>query len=140
MNPLFAAAMEVQRFMEKNCWSFCFGAAFALENRVLLLKASNTVAIDISLAALPYEKTLIERASVFDFAPGCPLRTCSAEDLIVLKAFADREKDRVDVTGIILRQLEKLDRDYIQKQLRPLCEAKHRPDIVARIQKLFKDA
>jgi hypothetical protein len=33
-----------------------------------------------------------------------PLHTCSAEDLIVLRAFADRSKDWVDIEGVIIRQ------------------------------------
>ena len=35
----------------------------------------------------------VDRASLFTFPPDVPLRTCSAEALIVLKAFTDRPKD-----------------------------------------------
>jgi len=60
---------------------------------VLLLKAPSGVGLDISLAGLPFEERLIERSSLFTYPPAVPLRTCSAEDFIVLKAFADRPKD-----------------------------------------------
>jgi hypothetical protein len=40
----------------------------------------------------------------FEFLLGAGIRTCSAEDLIVYKAFADRPRDWVDVKGILLRQ------------------------------------
>lgn len=65
---------------------------FAVTNRVLLLYASNGVAVDISLSGLPFEDEMIRRATPFLFYPDCSLITCSAEDLIVLKAFAERSK------------------------------------------------
>jgi hypothetical protein len=75
-------------------------AEFARENRVLLLRAASGVGLDIALGGLPFEEAVVDRSSVFTFSPEAPLRTCSAEDLVVLKAFADRPKDRVDVGGI----------------------------------------
>lgn len=109
---------------------------FAITNRVLLVSASNGVAADISLADLPFEKQMIERATPFEFCSGCKLITCSAEDLIVLKAFADRPQDWMDVESIIIRQ-EKLDTEYITKELSPLCEAKESPEILKKLQILI---
>ena len=76
---------------------------FALRNRVLLLKSVESVGIDISLAALPFEEEVIARASLFGFAPGLDIRTCSAEDLIVLKLFASRPLDIRDAEGVVIR-------------------------------------
>ncbi len=87
--------------------------AFALSNRVLLLYASNSVSVDISLSGLPFEEQMIKQATPFSFYPDCSLTTCSAEDLVVLKAFADRTKDWTDIEGIVLRQRQNLDTDYI---------------------------
>jgi hypothetical protein len=95
---------------------------FALENRVVLCKASNGVPLDISLAGFPYEEQVIARASKFTFAPRVSLTTASAEDLIVLKAFADRDSDWVDVRGIIERQGKRLEWDYITHELTGLCD------------------
>lgn len=111
--------------------------AFALKNRVLLLVASNGVPVDLSLSGLSFEQEMIGRASIFEFAPGLPLYTCSAEDLIVLKAFADRSKDWGDIEGVISRQ-SRLDSRYIFTQLSPLCDLKEAPDIVKRLQQLLK--
>jgi hypothetical protein len=61
-------------------------ADFALVNRVLLLSASNGIDIDLSLSGLPFEQQMIESSSPFAFCKDCELITCSAEDLIVLKA------------------------------------------------------
>ena len=99
-------------------------ARFAKENRVLLLRSSKGVGLDVALAGLPYEALVIDRASDFEYPPQIVLRTCSAEDLVVLKAFAGRGQDWVDVERIIVRQTGKLDWNYIYEQLRPLAELK----------------
>jgi hypothetical protein len=150
VNPLFASALELQRFMQTRSWRFCFigGLAvqrwgeprltldidctlitgfgeepsyidelleafdgrlaeareFALANRVLLLRGPSNVPVDIALGAMPFEERCVERASAFDVGAGPGLLTCSAEDLIVLKAFAARERDWLDIEGIVVRQ------------------------------------
>jgi len=106
---------------------------FALENRVLLIRGSNGVDIDVALAGLPFEEQMIERSSVFRFAPGVPVNTCSAEDLVILKAFAGRPKDWAAVEGVLKRQWEQLDWAHIEEHLRPLCELKGEPDAVERL-------
>ena len=67
---------------------------------MLLIRASNKVAVDISFAGLPFEQKMIEHATRFEYSPDCVLLTCSAEDLVVLKAFADRPVDWMDIEGI----------------------------------------
>jgi hypothetical protein len=103
---------------------------FAQERRVLLLRSIRGVGLDVALGALPFEELLVQRSSFFDYPPGIPLRTCSAEDLVVLKAFAGRGQDWVDVERIIVRQSGKLDWSYITEQLRPLAELKESPEIL----------
>lgn len=110
---------------------------FALQYRVVLLRSEDGVGIDVSLAALPFEAELIARATDFEFLPGNPIRTCSAEDLVVLKAFADRPQDWVDVRGILIRQGRALDRDAIRARLAPLVELKEEPEIARRLEALF---
>jgi len=159
INPLFIAASELQDKFHQLNWRFCFigGLAvlrwgeirmtqdidlcllcgfgfeknyvplllrefksrisdalnFALENRVVLIYASNGVPVDISLSGLPF--------------------------LIILKAFADRTKDWLDVEGIIARQAHKLDQSYILKQLAPLCDVKNAPEIISKLESLFQN-
>ena len=48
----------------------------------------------------------------------------------MLKAFAGRGQDWVDVERTIVRQTGRLDWDYIYEQLRPLAELKEAPEIV----------
>lgn len=106
---------------------------FAQKNRVLLLYASNGVSVDISLSGLPLEEEMIKRATSFTFHPNCSLITCSAEDLIILKAFADRTRDWMDVESMIIRQEKKLNTNYIIDELSPLCEIKEMPEIIYKL-------
>ena len=78
----------------------------------------------------------MERASEFDFLPDCRLRTCSAEDLIVMKAFADRDRDWLDVETILIRQGLRLNWKQIMSELKPLSDLKEAPEIPARLEKL----
>ncbi|CAN5633938.1 hypothetical protein BH24CHL9_BH24CHL9_05950 [soil metagenome] len=97
---------------------------FALRFRVVLSRAANGTPLDISLGAMPYEERAVERSSEFAMAPGASIRTCSAEDLVVLKAFANREQDWLDIDGIVRRQWDRLDTDLIWQELEPLLELK----------------
>ena len=63
-----------------------------------------------------------------------PLRICTAEDLVVMKAFANRPRDWSDIQGIVIRQTGKLDTAYILKQLTPLTEAKQGEPILSRLE------
>ena len=110
-------------------------ARFAKEHRVLLLRSSEGVGLDVALAGLPYEALVIERASDFEYPQQIVLRTCSAEDLVVLKAFAGRGQDWVDVERIIIRQTGHLDWNYIYEQLRPLAELKDQPEIISELER-----
>ena len=109
---------------------------FARRYRVLLLGAADGVGIDISLGALPFEESVVRRASVYSFGPGLDIRTCSAEDLVVLKLFASRPLDIRDAEGVAIRYRDQLDWGYIEEQLRPLVEVKGEPQILATLERL----
>ncbi|MCL2745111.1 MAG: nucleotidyltransferase [Planctomycetaceae bacterium] len=110
---------------------------FALRNRVLLLTASNGIGIDFSLAGLPFEQQAVDRSTLYEYTKGCKLRTCSAEDLLVFKAFAARDQDWADVWGILERQKGKLDLDYVRQNLAPLVELKEAPEIMLRLEEMI---
>ena len=112
---------------------------FALVNRVLLLQGSAGVPIDIALAGFPFEEEIIERASGYEYVPGTILRTAAAEDLIVLKAFANRRHDWSDIAGIIARQ-HSLDWGGIIDRLSPLAELKGEPGILLELDRVRADA
>jgi hypothetical protein len=110
--------------------------SFALKNRIILLWSHGNIPIDIALAGLPFEETMIASSSHFEFADGISLRTCSADDLVVMKAFADRDRDWADVKGIVTRQKSLIKWDYILQQLEPLCIAKENPGILEKLRSL----
>jgi len=112
--------------------------AFALSHRVLLAKTEIGIQVDIVFAGIPLEMQIIDRATPFRFMKDVSLVTCSAEDLIVMKSFADRDKDWGDVAGMLLRQKGRLDWAYIKRNLEPLCEVKENPEILRRLEKMWE--
>ena len=110
---------------------------FSLKNRVLLLRDPEGIGIDVALGALPFEEAAVKRAKNIEVHPNIHLRLCTAEDLIVMKAFADRPLDWNDVKGIIIRQgNENLDWSYVFQHLTPLAALKEQPEIVSRLRTL----
>lgn len=108
---------------------------FALRNRVALLRSTDKVALDIALAAFPYEEELVDRAVYAEILPDLQLLVCCAEDLVVMKAFAARPQDWVDVDSVIARQGERLDRGAVIERLAPLAELKEQPELVQELEK-----
>ena len=125
----------VDRLLEHFAPRIADARDFALTKRVLLLRSPTGIGIDVALGGLPFEERVVTRATTFEFLPQLSLLTCSAEDLIVLKAFADRPRDWNDVQGIVVRQ-KSLDWDYVERQLRPLAEAKEAPHILDQLSRL----
>ena len=111
---------------------------FALDRRVLLVETAAGIPLDISLGGLPYEVAVVNRATRFDVAPGVGLTTCSAEDLVILKAFADRPQDWLDIEGIVVRQGATLNRRDVLSDLRLLLELKEDTAPIMRLQQLFE--
>lgn len=110
---------------------------FALRYRVLLLKEQTGISFDIALGALPFEENCVGRATLWPVSENASLLTCSADDLIVHKAFAARDVDWSDVESILMRQGNKLNFDLIWSELRPLIELKEDPAIETRLRTLM---
>ena len=141
-------ASLLTRFVEDEKWADLLLARFqprlpgakefALSRRVLLLRATNGVGIDISLAALEFEVRSVGRASPWILPDGSAITTCCAEDLIVHKAFASRDRDWLDVDTILVRQGLKLDTALIFRELEPLVELKEEPFILEKLRVLMR--
>lgn len=114
--------------------------AFALSHRVLLLRATNGVALDIALAAFPFEVEALEAASTWELARGVTVRTCSAEHLIVYKLVAARTRDLTDVEGIVRRQAGSLDAEIIRRWGTVFAELKEDPDLLRPFEAALKKA
>jgi hypothetical protein len=110
-------------------------AQFALRHRVLLLRSPAGVGLDVVFGGLPFEDCAVARSTLFAFPGDALIRTCSAEDLIVMKAFASRSRDWADIEGVIVRQTGKLDWNHIWVQLTPLAELKGEPGILTELER-----
>lgn len=71
-------------------------------------------------------------------APGVKLFTCSAEDLIVHKAFASRDRDWADMESVISVQRERLNLVQIRAELAPLAELKEDATIVPHLERILR--
>lgn len=69
------------------------------------------------------------------YLPDISLKICNAENLIVLEAFAARDRDWVDVSTIIIKQ-DNLDWNYVIDQLTPLVELKEVREIFEKLKDL----
>lgn len=113
------------------------GREFALRHRVLLAQSIDGIPLDIALGALPFEESAVTRARDEELLPGLSLRLCTAEDLIVFKAFAGRALDWRDVEMTIVRQGEDaLDWTYIEESLLPLVKLKDKPETLEQLNDL----
>lgn len=124
----------LKRFKPRNAEA----VKLALSRRVLLLNSAKEIGIDVSFGALPFERLAVERSSMHKYAPKLSLRTCSAEDLVVMKLFASRSQDVRDAEGIVLKHGKKLDWRYIEEQLAPLAELKEEPEILDTLRRIRK--
>jgi predicted nucleotidyltransferase len=104
-------------------------------NPLIVAVAVDGVTVDFLLALPGYEELIIERAVRRDMGgwTGC---VCSAEDLIVQKVVAGREKDWLDVQALLTEQHGCLDEGYVSDWLRQFAEALEDPEIPTRYQRV----
>jgi hypothetical protein len=112
--------------------------AFALQHRVLLTRSKNGVDLDIAMGALPFEERTMMRSSHWETGAGVSLLTCSAEDLLVHKVFAGRNRDWGDVETILARQNGNLDLQLVRKELGPLLELKGEQGALEKFELIIK--
>ena len=104
-------------------------ADFVKDTRVLPVRTSNGIRIDLILAGLPYEETALGRAREVK-VQGIAVRICSPEDLIIHKIISERPRDREDVEGVFRQQGPDLDFVYLDRIIHELGEALGYSDIV----------
>jgi hypothetical protein len=97
---------------------------FALEHRVLLLRATNAIPLDVTLGALPFEDKAVTSACDEEIFPGVRLRLAPPGALVVFKVFAGRPQDWLDVEGIIVKSGQLIDWDEVRADLATLLELK----------------
>jgi predicted nucleotidyltransferase len=105
--------------------------------QILHIWATPNTTVDLLVSIFDYERQAIDRAVEMDIE-GVPARVCTAEDLIIHKAIADRGKDWIDIEGILMRQRGKLDLKYIRDWLTQFAEALEKPELVTRFDNLYE--
>jgi predicted nucleotidyltransferase len=106
---------------------------------IISLEVAPDMLVDMLVAVLPYEEQAIRRAEMIE-VEGLALPVCTAEDLIIHKAIADRPKDWLDIEKILLRQGDKLDVGYVRSWLIQFADALEKPSIIAQFNRLLKEA
>ena len=112
--------------------------AMAQRARMILVRASNGVEVDISLGLPGYEDELFRRAVEIEVDTGKYVRMCSAEDLIIHKAVAGRPQDIVDIESVVLRQGKRLNVVYIRLWLSEFSDLLANPDILEHFEQAYR--
>ncbi len=103
---------------------------------ILFLRDPDGARIDLMQSNTPFDKEVLRRARSVEILPEQQIVVCSAEDLIVLKLLTTRPRDHEDVVGIVRRQGDGLDRDYLLHWLQRFEKALDEPTLVRRFQQL----
>jgi predicted nucleotidyltransferase len=128
---------KYQEFKEKACIKFKARTLPEQSPLIVSVMASNSVGIDFLLSVPGYEVNTFERSVRYQIN-NLQIWLCSPEDLIIYKAIANRDKDWVDIEGILIEQIKIIDIDYIEKWLSQFADALEKPEILNRFLSLFE--
>lgn len=109
---------------------------FARANRVLLLRSTDGIPIDVALGSLAFEVRAVLDARDEELVDGVPLRLVRPSALLVYKVFAGRPIDWRDVEGVIARSSALVDWDSVRADLAELLPAKADTTSLARLEAL----
>lgn len=98
-------------------------ASFARERQVLLLRHEPTgTPMEVSLAWLPFEREALRRAEVIEVA-GMGIPVARAQDLVVYKAIAWRDRDRADIERLLRGHASEIDLAEVRRIVAEFAEA-----------------
>lgn len=111
-------------------------ANFAQKSRVVLLQHEETsIDVDIALGLLPFEIEAVERSQLLPIGD-LTLRLPTPEDLIILKAIANRPKDKLDLKSII-ESSKSLDKNRIEFWVSQFADLLESPEIWLEVESLL---
>jgi predicted nucleotidyltransferase len=114
--------------------------AFAQAQQVLLLRHEATgTPIEVSLAWLPFEEEALARAEELDLVAGS-VPVALAEDLVVYKAVAWRERDRADVERLLTQHGDRIDLARVRRIVQEFAEALGMPERIAELDAVIRRA
>lgn len=111
--------------------------SFAKKTRVLLRHQQTNIGIDLSCGALPFEQEMLDRSLELRVGP-IDLRVATAEDLIILKAVAHRQRDLMDIENLLSVHGD-VDYDRIRYWVRQFGEVLDMPELISDMEKLLKN-
>jgi len=114
--------------------------AFARQSQVLLLEHLATkTPMEISLGFLPFEQEAMERAEVLELGD-VRIPVALAEDLVVYKVVAWRDRDRADVERLLAMHREEIDLFRVRSVVRQFAEALEEPERMEGLEELIQRA
>jgi len=118
------------------------GAGASIESvaktRVLTVRATSGVPIDLIFGALPFEKDAIMRAAKMKLG-GVTVRVCRPEDLVIHKVISDRPRDIEDMRFLITRHGKKMDKKALDRTVEELVKELARDDILRRYTECWEE-
>jgi predicted nucleotidyltransferase len=110
--------------------------AFARRSQVMLLEhESSGVEIDLSLAWLPFESEALDRADLVVIGRR-RIAVATAEDLIIYKAIAARERDLSDIERLFEIHRDGIDLKRARRIVSELADVLERPELVGTLDRL----
>jgi len=107
---------------------------------VLLLRHEPTgTPIEVSLAWLPFEETALARAEPLDLVPGS-VPVAVAEDLVIYKAVAWRDRDRADIERLLVQHGDHIDLARVRRVVQDFAEALGAPERLTELDALIRRA
>jgi hypothetical protein len=110
--------------------------SFATKHRILLLRhAPSGVDLDVSLGVLPFERETLDRSRRFDIG-GVSVTLPTPEDLIILKAVANRPIDWADAEAVAAAHPD-LDVERVRRWTAQFAEALEAPEILTALERVL---
>lgn len=98
-------------------------------NSLIVAVTVGDVIVDFLLALPGYEEMIIERSIQVPLGDWSAW-VCTAEDLIIQKVVAGREKDWLDIEALLIEQDNELDMDYVHEWLVQFAEVLETPQLL----------
>jgi hypothetical protein len=115
-------------------------AAFARERQVLLLRhGPSGTPMELSLAWLPFEQEALRRAEVL-LVGSVSMPVAVAQDLVIYKAVAWRERDRMDIERLLRSHAQDIDLDYVRRIVGEFAAALDEPERMAALEEIIRRA
>jgi hypothetical protein len=109
---------------------------FARRNRLLLLTDEDSVHVDLSFGALPFEEYTVVHAQQIEVAPGLFASIATVESLLVMKAVAWRPKDLQDIREIVAVNPD-FDQKFVISTFSEYAELLEVPERVELLEQIF---